>query len=127
MTMAPADPTTIPDVQAKPDSRNVAIDKVGVKAVTYPITLATREGGEQSTVASIDMYVSLPHHQKGTHMSRFLEVLNTHAKPLSPECIMTVARAMKDRLEAESAHLNIETTYFIEKKAPGTQSPGLMD
>ncbi len=121
------DPTAIPDVQAKSDSRNVAIDKVGVKSVTYPITLKTRDGGKQHTVANIDMYVSLPHHQKGTHMSRFLEVLNTHAKPLSPECIMLVAREMKSRLEAESAHLTIEATYFIEKLAPVTKSPGLMD
>lgn len=127
MPVSSPDPTTIPDVQAKPDSRRVAIDKVGVKSVTYPITLKTREGGEQSTVATIDMYVSLPHHQKGTHMSRFLEVLNTHARPLSPECIMRVSRAMKERLEAESAHLTIEATYFIEKRAPVTQAPGLMD
>ncbi|GAB4515350.1 MAG: GTP cyclohydrolase FolE2 [Phycisphaerales bacterium] len=121
------DPTTIPDVQSESDSRNVAIDKVGVKSVTYPITLKTRDGGEQHTVATIDMYVSLPHHQKGTHMSRFLEVLNTHARPLSPECIMVVARAMKERLEAESAHLTIDATYFIEKQAPVTRAAGLMD
>lgn len=127
MATSATEHSAIPDVQAKPDDRRIAIDKVGVKSVTYPITLKTRDGGEQSTVASIDMYVSLPHHQKGTHMSRFLEVLNTHAKPLSPECIMLVAREIKQRLEAESAHLTIETTYFIEKKAPVTESPGLMD
>ncbi len=69
----------MPDVQSQRDSRNVAIDKVGVKDVVYPITLRTPDGGEQTTVATINMYVSLPHCQKGTHMSRFLEVLNEHA------------------------------------------------
>jgi GTP cyclohydrolase IB len=117
----------IPDVQSSADTRRIAIDKVGVKSVTYPITLRTKDGGEQSTVASIDMYVSLPHHQKGTHMSRFLEVLNTHARPLSPECMMDVAKAMRERLEAETAHLSIQTTYFIEKEAPVTRARGMMD
>ncbi|MEL6741665.1 MAG: GTP cyclohydrolase, FolE2/MptA family, partial [Planctomycetota bacterium] len=65
---------TIPDVQASSDDRRVAIDRVGVKEVTYPMRLRTRAGGEQSTVATINMYVALPHTQKGTHMSRFLEV-----------------------------------------------------
>jgi GTP cyclohydrolase I len=70
--------SAIPDVQSKHDARQVAIDRVGVKNVTYPFVLHTPEGGEQPTVASINMYVALPHHQKGTHMSRFLEVLNEH-------------------------------------------------
>jgi GTP cyclohydrolase I len=117
----------MPDVQGSSDSRHVAIDKVGVKGVTYPITLRTKDGGTQTTVAKINMYVSLPHHKKGTHMSRFLEVLNQHAKPLTPACIGVVAREIKSRLEAEEAHLEITFTYFIEKKAPVTGSPGLMD
>ncbi len=124
---SPAAPGTMPDVQGSTDSRRVAIDKVGVKGVTYPITLRTKDGGTQTTVAKINMYVSLPHHKKGTHMSRFLEVLNQHAKPLTPACIGVVAREIKSRLEAEEAHLEITFTYFIEKKAPVTGSPGLMD
>ena len=117
----------IPDVQAKQDIRGVAIDKVGVKEVAYPITLRTRDGGEQTTVATINMYVSLPHHEKGTHMSRFLEVLNTEAHPLTPECISTVATKIKERLEAETAHLEINFPYFIKKPAPVTKQAGLMD
>ena len=66
----------MPDVQAWSDSRKIAIDRVGVKDITYPIRLATRDGDEISTVAKINMYVALPETQKGTHMSRFLEVLN---------------------------------------------------
>ncbi|HVZ93235.1 MAG TPA: GTP cyclohydrolase FolE2 [Phycisphaerales bacterium] len=117
----------MPDVQASRDERRVAIDRVGVKGVTYPITLRTPEGGEQTTVARINMYVSLPHHKKGTHMSRFLEVLNQYAKPLTPACIGVVARAIKERLDAEEAHLELSFPYFIEKKAPVTGAPGLMD
>lgn len=117
----------MPDVQSSQDARRVAIDRVGVKGVTYPITLRTKDGGTQTTVAKINMYVSLPHHKKGTHMSRFLEVLNEHAKPLTPACIGIVAKHIKERLEAEEAHIEISFTYFIEKKAPVTGSPGLMD
>lgn len=117
----------IPDVQATQDTRRVAIDKVGVKRVTYPITLRTRAGGTQTTVATINMYVSLPHHVKGTHMSRFLEVLNNNAHPLTPDCIPVVAREIRQKLNAETAHLEIAFTYFIEKSAPVTGAKGLMD
>jgi len=120
-------PAGMPDVQASPDDRRIAIDKVGVKGVTYPITLRTPAGGTQTTVASINMYVSLPHHQKGTHMSRFLEVLNTYADPLTPDCISVVAKAIKERLNAENAHLELSFPYFIEKAAPITGAKGLMD
>jgi len=119
--------STIPDIQSKPDSRNVAIDKVGVKGVTCPITLKTREGGTQTTVARINMYVSLPHHQKGTHMSRFLEVLSEYARPLTPECTSKVCQAIKERLNAADAHLELSFPYFIETKAPVTGASGLMD
>ncbi|MFN0133884.1 MAG: GTP cyclohydrolase FolE2 [Phycisphaerales bacterium] len=118
----------MPDVQALQDLRNVAIDRVGVKDVTYPIRLRTPEGGEQATVASINMYVSLPHHQKGTHMSRFLEVLNEYAEnALTPDCFPKVAKAICERLNAAEAHFQAEFTYFIKKLAPVTKSAGLMD
>ncbi len=120
-------PAGMPDVQSASDDRRIAIDKVGVKGVTYPITLRTPEGGTQTTVANINMYVSLPHHQKGTHMSRFLEVLNTYAAPLTPDCISVVAKAIKERLNAETAHLELTFPYFIEKSAPVTGAKGLMD
>ncbi len=122
-----ADAVSMPDVQAKRDSRRIAIDKVGVKNVRYPITLKTKAGGEQGTVATIDMFVSLPHHQKGTHLSRFLEVLNDNARPLTPECFRVIAQQIKERLNAEHAHLTLSFPYFIEKKAPVTGAPGLMD
>ena len=118
----------MPDVQASADHRHVAIDRVGVKDVVYPMKLATRDGGEQSTVASINMYVALPQEQKGTHMSRFLEVLNEHkCSPFSPQDIPAITRTIKERLQAEEAHFEASFTYFIEKPAPVTGQHGLMN
>lgn len=118
----------MPDVQASADPRNVAIDRVGVKDITYPIRLRTREGGEQTTVAKVNMYVALPHYQKGTHMSRFLEVLNDHTgEPLTPDKIPLLTRAICSRLNAEVAHFEASFTYFMKKAAPVTGQPGLMD
>lgn len=119
---------SMPDVQAASDRRNLSIDRVGVKDITYPIRLATREGGEQTTVAKVNMYVALPHYQKGTHMSRFLEVLNDHTgEPLTPARIPILTRAICARLNAEVAHFEARFTYFIKKPAPVTGHPGLMD
>ena len=118
----------MPDVQASADSRRVAIDRVGVKEVVYPIKLRTKAGGEQTTVANINMYVALPHHQKGTHMSRFLEVLNEHScQPLTPDDIPRVTEAIRQRLNAAEAHFEASFTYFIEKHAPVTGQAGLMN
>jgi GTP cyclohydrolase IB len=118
----------MPDVQGSADQRKVAIDKVGVKDVTYPVRLRTKAGGEQTTVARINMYVSLPHTKKGTHMSRFLDVLNEEtSEPVTPERIPGITRAIKERLEAEEAHFECEFTYFIRKEAPVTKRAGLMD
>ncbi len=119
---------TMPDVQGLADQRNVAIDKVGVKDVVYPMKLATKDGGSQSTVASINMYVALPKEKKGTHMSRFLEVLNEHeCQAFSPSDIPVITRKIKERLNAQEAHFEASFTYFIEKPAPVTGQRGLMN
>ncbi len=73
----------IPDVQASPDTRRLAIDRVGIKAIRHPVKIRERAGGVQGTVATFNMYVGLPHHFKGTHMSRFVEILNAHELPIS--------------------------------------------
>jgi GTP cyclohydrolase I len=118
----------MPDVQASHDTRRVAIDKVGVKNITYPITLkCPASGGVVHTVAQVNMYVGLPHYQKGTHMSRFLEVLNKHHESIRSDQVMQVCRDMKERLEAEEAHLELRFPYFIDKKAPVTGAPGKLD
>jgi GTP cyclohydrolase I len=127
---APA-PAGMPDVQGSHDTRRVAIDKVGVKNVRYPITLHRPTGGpggaKQHTVANINMYVGLPHYQKGTHMSRFLEVLNKHHESMRSDEVLEVCRDMQRRLEAEEAHLELQFPYFIDKKAPVTGQPGKLD
>ncbi|QYU67080.1 GTP cyclohydrolase FolE2 [Leptolyngbya sp. 15MV] len=126
--MTPDPAKTMPDIQSSADRRNIPIDRVGVKDVTYPLTLRTRDGASQTTVAKINMYVSLPHHQKGTHMSRFLEVLNDEAgSSLTPDCFQRICREIKSRLNAQSAHFSADFTYFIRKLAPVTATPGLMD
>jgi len=118
----------MPDVQASGDKRNIAIDRVGVKDITYPLVLRTKAGGEQTTVAKVNMYVSLPHYQKGTHMSRFLEVLNEQTcEPMTPAKIPLITRAINERLNAETAHFSCSFTYFVRKEAPVTKMPGLMD
>lgn len=127
------------DIQSSGDQRRVAIDRVGVKDVKYPIRLKvpgfagwTDDGtdGLQTTVATINMYVALPHYQKGTHMSRFIEVLNTceaESGGIAPTDIPTITEAIRERLGAEEAHFEAEFTYFIRKPAPVTHAPGLMD
>ncbi len=123
-----ASDTTMPDVQGSRDVRNVPIDKVGVKDIRYPITLTVpATGGVQHTIANVNMYVALPHYQKGTHMSRFLEVLNKHHEAIASDQVMDVCRDMKERLEAEEAHLELRFPYFIDKKAPVTGQPGKLD
>jgi len=120
-------PNTLPDVQGSADKRNIAIDKVGVKGIRYPITLARPDHGSVHTVARVNMYVALPHHQKGTHMSRFLEVLNRHHSELQVNQIMSVCHDMREKLDAEEAHLELSFPYFIDKKAPVSGQSGKID
>ncbi|MEO0511764.1 MAG: GTP cyclohydrolase FolE2 [Planctomycetota bacterium] len=118
----------MPDVQGEDDLRRVAIDRVGVKDVTYPFTLRTKSGDTQTATAKINMYVSLPHQKKGTHMSRFLEVLNEQTDgAVDPSDLPAIAREIKSRLQADHAYFEAEFTYFVKKHAPVTKQPGLMD
>ncbi len=130
-TTQPNDKTNtnaMPDVQGSPDSRNIPINKVGVKDIRYPITLRCPvTGGSQSTVAHVNMYVGLPHYQKGTHMSRFLEVLNEHHESVRSDQVMDICKDMQRRLEAEEAHLELTFPYFIDKPAPVTGQVGKLD
>ena len=128
-TDAPCPATTaateaIADVQNYADTRQIAIDKVGIKAIRHPIKVADKTQGVQHTVASFNMYVYLPHHFKGTHMSRFVEILNSHEREISVENFEQMLRQMVERLEAESGHVEMSFPYFISKAAPvsGVQS-----
>ncbi len=115
------------DVQSQPDYRNIPIDKVGIKNLRYPITVRDRREGFQHTIAAINMYVDLPHDNKGTHMSRFVELLHLLRPEVSLEKFAAILENMKRHLNAASANLEMTFPYFIEKKAPVSTSPGLMD
>jgi GTP cyclohydrolase I len=115
------------DVQSQPDTRNIPIDEVGIKNLRYPITVLDRREGRQATVATINMYVDLPHNYKGTHMSRFVEMLHLLKVEISLKRFAELLDQMKKHLNAASAHIEITFPYFIEKKAPISGAPGLMD
>ncbi|MBC2695996.1 MAG: GTP cyclohydrolase I FolE2 [Desulfobacteraceae bacterium] len=115
------------DTQNQRDYRNITIDKVGIKNLRYPITVLDRRNGCQNTVATINMYVDLPHECKGTHMSRFVEILNLLCPEVSLKKISDALEQMKKHLNAASSHIEVTFPYFIEKKAPVSRSPGLMD
>ena len=115
------------DVAAQADERGIAIDKVGVKRIRYPIVVLDRAHGAQHTVATCNMYVNLPHRFKGTHMSRFIEILNTYRGEISVNNFMDILKNIRDCLDAESAHLEVEFPYFIEKEAPVSKARGLME
>jgi len=116
----------MPDMQSSPDKRHIPIDKVGVKGLRYPIGVKDREKGRQHTVGVFDLFVNLPHDFKGTHMSRFIEVLNEFRGEISMEKFQDILEKIKAKLDAQSAHMNVEFPYFMEKKAPVTDTPGLM-
>jgi len=115
------------DVQNERDHRNIPIDKVGIKNLRYPIKVLDRTNGYQHTVATINMYVDLPHKNKGTHMSRFVEIINQFRLELSLKKISEILTEMKASLNAASAHIEITFPYFIEKHAPVSAASGLMD
>ena len=118
--------TALADVQANPDGRQVPIAKVGVQNIRFPISVKDRRQAAQHTVATIDMSVDLPHHFKGTHMSRFMEILNSHDGVISGEALPGILRTMRERLNAETAHLRVSFPYFMEKRAPVTGAAGLL-
>ncbi|MCD6298647.1 MAG: GTP cyclohydrolase I FolE2 [Deltaproteobacteria bacterium] len=115
------------DIQNHKDNRNIDIDQVGVKGIRYPITVLDKDMGKQQTVAKINMYVNLPRYYKGTHMSRFVEILNEHSRRISLQNFSEILQEVKDRLNAESAHMEITFPYFINKAAPVSGSEGLME
>ena len=117
----------IADVQSTPDTRRLAIDRVGIKAIRHPVKVMERAGGIQHTIAWFNMYVGLPHHFKGTHMSRFVEILNAHEREISPDTFRAMLREMVKKLEAESGHIEMTFPYFVLKKAPISGVESLMD
>lgn len=118
---------TMPDLQQSRDHRNIPISKVGVKNISYPIVVQDKQHKLQHTVATIDMYVDLPHQFKGTHMSRFVEILNRHREQIALDRLETILQEMRQKLGAETAHLRIQFPYFIDKAAPVSKARSLME
>src|SRR3990170_8159780 len=117
----------IPDVQSAPDSRKLAIDQVGVKAIRHPMRIQERSGEAQHTIATFSMYVGLPHHFKGTHMSRFVEILSAHEREITVDSFQVMVQEMVAKLEAEEGVVEMTFPYFIEKSAPVSGVKSLMD
>jgi GTP cyclohydrolase IB len=114
------------DIQSSHDKRNIPIDKVGVRYVRYPMRLKDCERGIQHTIGDFSLTVDLPHHHKGTHMSRFLEVLGEHEDEIGVESIPQILAKLRERLHSETSHLHVKFQFFRKKLAPVTGKAGMM-
>lgn len=119
--------TEIADVQSSADTRHIAIDRVGIKDIRHPVRVRERAGTEQHTVATFNMYVYLPHDFKGTHMSRFVQILNHHEREISVDSFKDMLTEMSQRLESEAGHIEMRFPYFVNKKAPVSGVESLLD
>ncbi len=117
----------IPDVQSSADTRHLAIDRVGIKSIRHPVKVKDKSVGVQHTIATFNMYVHLPHNFKGTHMSRFVEILNHHEREISVESFENILSEMVSRLEAESGYIEMSFPYFVNKTAPVSGVQSLLD
>ncbi|MCW8845651.1 MAG: GTP cyclohydrolase FolE2 [Gammaproteobacteria bacterium] len=119
--------TEIEDVQGRADTRRIPINKVGIKDIFHPIRVMDRAGGEQHTVARFSMYVNLPQDFKGTHMSRFVEILHNHEHEISVKSFREMLSEMTAHLDADAGHIEMEFPYFINKTAPVSGVQSLMN
>lgn len=115
------------DVQNRPDERNIALDKVGIRNVRHPVTVLDKNHRTQSTVATVDLYASLPHDYKGTHMSRFVEVFNRHAHDIRMPHFLQTLHDVRIALDAERAFGRLRFPYFVEKAAPVSGQRAYLD
>lgn len=113
------------DIQSQRDHRHINIQKVGVKDITYPVMVLDKAKKLQRTVANFNMFVNLPHRFKGTHMSRFIEILNQFHGEFDIKNLRLILEEMKSRLDAESAHLEIEFPYFVKQKISHANAIGI--
>ena len=118
--------TEIEDVQGRADTRRLPINRVGIKDIRHPVRVKDRSAGEQHTIATFNMYVSLPHNFKGTHMSRFVEILHGE-REISVESFSAMLEKMTTRLEADTGHIEMSFPFFVMKKAPVSGVESLMD
>jgi GTP cyclohydrolase I len=125
--MRPSALTHLKDTQSEPDFRKIPIDRVGVKNLRYPMQIRDKARTVQHTIANITLTVDLPHQHKGTHMSRFVEVLNEFGPELHVDNIRDLLEGLRKRLHSESAHAEFEFPFFLEKAAPVSGAVGMMD
>src|SRR5262252_4104523 len=116
----------VEDVQARADTRRLPINRVGIKDISHPVRVRDRSAGEQHTIATFNMYVSLPHNFKGTHMSRFVEILHTE-REISVDSFRAMLATMTERIEAEVGHIEMSFPFFVMKKAPVSGVESLMN
>ena len=114
------------DIQNENDSRQVPLQKVGVKGLRYPITVLDKKNGKQNTTATVDLFVNLPHNYKGTHMSRFVEIFHAHHKDITMHHFLNMLEEIREKLNAETSYGIITFPFFTEKLSPVTSSPGMM-
>jgi len=120
-------PPTLKDTQNERDDRQIAIDRVGVRRLRFPISIKDRDQKPQHTVAVVSLAVDLPHQYKGTHMSRFVEVLHAHGQELNVKDIAAMPRELLERLKAKRAHVEFKFPFFRQKAAPITKAKGMLD
>ena len=114
------------DIQNEQDTRNVPLQKVGVKGVKYPVTVLDKNNKTQATTASVDLFVNLPQHFKGTHMSRFIEIFHKYRENLTMKHFLEMLDEIRKRLDAQQAYGEMRFPIFIEKKAPVSGQAGIM-
>jgi GTP cyclohydrolase I len=117
----------IADVQNQADTRHLAINKVGIKGIRHPVVVKDKSVGVQHTIATFNMYVYLPQDFKGTHMSRFVEILNQHGREISVESFQSILGEMVEKLEAKSGYIEMSFPYFVNKTAPISGVQSLLD
>jgi len=121
------DIASVEDVQGRADHRRIAINRVGIKDIRHPVRVKDRANGEQHTIATFNMYVNLPHDFKGTHMSRFVEILHNHEREISVDSFRAMLEEMTLRLEADAGHIEMSFPFFVTKTAPVSGVESLMD
>lgn len=115
------------DIQSERDTRKVPLQKVGVRDVKYPVTVLDKEHKTQSTTATVDLFVNLPHNYKGTHMSRFIEVFHKYHTNLTMLHFLDMLEEMRRKLNAQKAYGSVSFPYFIGKKAPVSGNASIME
>ncbi len=113
------------DIQKQQDDRNITVDEVGVSGIRYPINVKDRLHGLQKTVSDITMSVELLPEFKGTHMSRFLEILNEVRGEITMANIPLILNEMREKLESPKSFMEMKFPYFIEKESPVSKAKSM--